>query len=73
MNIVMVTSKEKNLNKYIYICTLIAQLVQNSPDAGDTSSIPGLRKIPGEGIGTLRNAVFWASPGGSDAKASALQ
>ena len=30
--------------------TQITQLVKNSPDAGDTSSVPGLVISPGEGI-----------------------
>ena len=60
-NIVMVTSKEKESEQvYIHRYTLIAQLVQNSPDAGDTSSVPGLGRSPGEGIG-CRLQYSWAS------------
>ena len=52
MSIVMVIYKEKESEQvYIRTYTLIAQLVKNSPDAGDTSSIPGLGRSPGEGIG----------------------
>ena len=61
MSIVMVNYKEKESEQvYIHTYILIAQLVRNSPDAGDASSIPGLGRSPGEGIG-YRLQYSWAS------------
>ena len=40
--------------------SLVAQQIKSSGNAGDSGSIPGLERYPGEGIGYLRQ-YSWAS------------